>query len=299
MFKRILKNGWDNFTRQGSLSFGNAFIMFIAIIVAMGLFMFYGLVNYAIEEVEDQVDVSLFFKEEVTKEEIVAYKEEIENLPEVKTVTFVSKEQAYESFVQNHEGDIYIEALNIIEVNPFLPSIRITANEPSEYSVISDFIDSKEDTEDLIYKMDDFRREEVIEKIENLSDNVRALGIALIIFFSFLTFLTTYNTVRLTIFSQRKEMEIMKLVGASNAFIRWPYIVQGVICGLIAAVLSFIILFGVLYFANGSISSMLMGFNAYEYFLNNIWIIGLGEIIIAIVLSITSSYIAIAKYLKK
>ena len=299
MFKRILKNGWDNFTRQGSLSFGNAFIMFIAIIVAMGLFMFYGLVNYAIEEVEDQVDVSLFFKEEVTKEEIAAYREEIENLPEVKTVTFVSKEQAYESFVQNHEGDIYIEALNIIEVNPFLPSIRITANKPSEYSVISDFIDSKEDTEDLIYKMDDFRREEVIEKIENLSDNVRALGIALIIFFSFLTFLTTYNTVRLTIFSQRKEMEIMKLVGASNAFIRWPYIIQGVICGLIAAVLSFIILFGVLYFANGSISSMLMGFNAYEYFLNNIWIIGLGELIIAIVLSITSSYIAIAKYLKK
>ena len=299
MFKRILKNGWDNFTRQGSLSFGNAFIMFIAIIVAMGLFMFYGLVNYAIEEVEDQVDVSLFFKEEVTKEEIAAYREEIENLPEVKTVTFVSKEQAYESFVQNHEGDIYIEALNIIEVNPFLPSIRITANKPSEYSVISDFIDSKKDTEDLIYKMDDFRREEVIEKIENLSDNVRALGIALIIFFSFLTFLTTYNTVRLTIFSQRKEMEIMKLVGASNAFIRWPYIIQGVICGLIAAVLSFIILFGVLYFANGSISSMLMGFNAYEYFLNNIWIIGLGELIIAIVLSITSSYIAIAKYLKK
>jgi len=299
MFKRILKNGWDNFTRQGSLSFGNAFIMFIAIIVAMGLFMFYGLVNYAIEEVEDQVDVSLFFKEEVTKEEIAAYREEIENLPEVKTVTFVSKEQAYESFVQNHEGDIYIEALNIIEVNPFLPSIRITANKPSEYSAISDFIDSKEDTEDLIYKMDDFRREEVIEKIENLSDNVRALGIALIIFFSFLTFLTTYNTVRLTIFSQRKEMEIMKLVGASNAFIRWPYIIQGVICGLIAAVLSFIILFGVLYFANGSISSMLMGFNAYEYFLNNIWIIALGEIVIAITLSITSSYIAIAKYLKK
>ncbi len=299
MFKKILKNGWDNFTRQGSLSFGNAFIMFIAIIVAMGLFMFYGLVNYAIEEVEDQVDVSLFFKEEVTKEEIAAYKEEIENLPEVKTVIFVSKEQAYESFVQNHEGDIYIEALNIIEVNPFLPSIRITANKPSEYSAISDFIDSKEDTEDLIYKMDDFRREEVIEKIENLSDNVRALGIALIIFFSFLTFLTTYNTVRLTIFSQRKEMEIMKLVGASNAFIRWPYIIQGVICGLIAAVLSFIILFGVLYFANGSISSMLMGFNAYEYFLNNIWIIALGEIVIAITLSVTSSYIAIAKYLKK
>lgn len=299
MFKKILKNGWDNFTRQGSLSFGNAFIMFIAIIVAMGLFMFYGLVNYAIEEVEDQVDVSLFFKEEVTKEEIAAYKEEIENLPEVKTVIFVSKEQAYESFVQNHEGDIYIEALNIIEVNPFLPSIRITANKPSEYSAISDFIDSKEDTEDLIYKMDDFRREEVIEKIENLSDNVRAFGIALIIFFSFLTFLTTYNTVRLTIFSQRKEMEIMKLVGASNAFIRWPYIIQGVICGLIAAVLSFIILFGVLYFANGSISSMLMGFNAYEYFLNNIWIIALGEIVIAITLSVTSSYIAIAKYLKK
>jgi len=299
MFKRILKNGWDNFKRQGSLSFGNTFIMFITIIVSIGLFMFYGLVNYAIEEVEDQIDVSLFFKEEVAKEEIMAYKEEIEKLPEVKTVIFISKEQAYESFVQNHEGDIYIEALNIIEVNPFLPSIRITANQPSDYAVISEFIDSQEDTEDLIYKMDDFRREEVIQKIENLSDNVRALGLALIIFFAFLAFLTTYNTVRLTIFSQRKEIEIMKLVGASNSFIRWPYIVQGIICGLNAAVLAFIILFVVLYFGNSSIASMLMGFNAYDYFLNNIWLIAIGEILIAIILATVSSYIAIAKYLKR
>lgn len=299
MLNRIFKNGWDNFTRQGSLSFGNTFAIFLAIIVAVGLFMFHGLINYAIEEVENQVDISLFFKEEVSKEDIMAFQTKIEELEEVKSVDFVSKEQAYESFVQNYEDDIYIEALKIIEVNPFLPSLRIIADKPSQYAAISDFIDSNEDIEDMIYKMDDFRREEAIAKIDNLSKNVRVLGLALIVFFSFLAFLTTFNTIRLTIFSQRKEIEIMKLVGASNSFIRWPYIVQGVLCGIVAAILSSITIFTVLYVANDSLSGILMKFNAYEYYLNNIWVIALGQIIIAAFLALISSYIAITKYLKK
>ncbi|MDD4662234.1 MAG: permease-like cell division protein FtsX, partial [Candidatus Pacebacteria bacterium] len=282
MFKRILKNGFNNFKRQGSLSFGNTFSIFLAIIVAVVLFTFNGFINYSIEEIEDQVDVSLFFKEEVTKEEIMAFKEEVEALEEVKSVVFVSKEQAYESFVNNHEGDIYIEALKIIEVNPFLPSIRITAQSPSQYGAISDFIDSNEDIEDSIYKMDDFRRQEVIEKIESLSNNVKMMGIALIIFFSFLAILTTFNTVRLTIFSQRKEIDIMKLVGATNSFIRGPYIVQGILCGLVAALLSFSIIFAILYLLNSSLADLLMGFNAYEFYVSNIYQFFFGQIIIGV-----------------
>jgi len=299
MFKRIFKNGWLNFIRQGSLSFGTTFALFLAAIVGAGLFMFNGLINYAIEEVQDQVDVSIFFKEEISKEEIMSFKEEVEGIEQVKSVSFVSKEQAYESFIQNHEDDIYIEALKIIEVNPFLPSIRIIANNPSEYAAISEFIDSKEDIEDMIYKMDDFRREEAIEKIESLSQNVKMLGIFLIVFFSFLAFLTTFNTIRLTIFSQRKEIEIMKLVGASNGFIRGPYMIQGIICGIVAAVLSFAIILVLLIILNNSLINILMGFDAYEYFLNNLWIILLGQIIISIFLALFSSYFAITRYLKK
>ena len=288
MLKRIFKNGWNNFSRQGSLTFGNTFAIFLALIVVIGLFLFHGLMNYAIEEVENQVDISLFFNEEVSKEDIMMFVEKIEERDDVKNVIFVSREQAYESFVKNHEDDIYIEALKIIEVNPFLPSIRITAKQPSQYLTISEFIDSIEDKEDMIYKMDDFRREEVIAKIESLSKNVRTLGFLLIVFLSFLAFLTTFNTVKLTIFSQRKEIEIMKLVGASNSFIRWPYIF-----------LSSVSIFLILYFANDSVRDILMGFNIYEYFINNIWIIVLGQVIVSFFLALVSSYIAITKYLKK
>lgn len=299
MLKRIFKNGWNNFSRQGSLTFGNTFAIFLALIVVIGLFLFHGLMNYAIEEVENQVDISLFFNEEVSKEDIMMFAEKIEERDDVKNVIFVSREQAYESFVKNHEDDIYIEALKIIEVNPFLPSIRITAKQPSQYLTISEFIDSIEDKEDMIYKMDDFRREEVIAKIESLSKNVRTLGFLLIVFLSFLAFLTTFNTVKLTIFSQRKEIEIMKLVGASNSFIRWPYIIQGIMCGIVAVFLSSVSIFLILYFANDSVRDILMGFNIYEYFINNIWIIVLGQVIVSFFLALVSSYIAITKYLKK
>ncbi|MDD4358550.1 MAG: permease-like cell division protein FtsX [Candidatus Pacebacteria bacterium] len=299
MFNRVFKNGWFNFIRQGSLSFGTTFALFLALVVGVGLFIFNGLIDYAIEEVEGQVDVSIFFKEEVSKEAIMVFKDELEGLDQVKSVFFVSKEQAYESFVQNHEDDIYIEALKIIEVNPFLPSIRITAKDPSEYAAISEFIDSKEDIEDLIYKMDDFRREEAIQKIESLSANVKTLGMFLIVVFSFLAFLTTFNTIRLTIFSQRKEIEIMKLVGASNSFIRNPYIVQGMLCGILAAILSFSIILGLLFLLNDSLINFLMGFDVYSYYLSNIWTILIGQILIGILLALISSYIAVTRYLRK
>lgn len=299
MLKRIFKNGWHNFIRQGSLSSGATFAILLGVLVAVGLFLFHGLMNYAIEEVESKIDISLFFNEEVSREEILEFKAELGKLEEVKAITFVSKEKAYDSFVEKHEDLIYIEALRIIEVNPFLASLRIVAKDPKDYKAISTFIDLNEDTEDLIYKKDDFFKEEVIQKIESISANVRVVGIGLIVLFSFLAFLTILNTIKLTIFSQRKEIEVMKLVGATNSFIKWPYIIQSTVCAVIASGISFLVTLLALYLANASLSKTLMGFNAYEYFLDNLSIILIGQTIIAMLLAFVSSSIAISKYLNK
>lgn len=298
MIQKIFKNGFSNFLRHGGLSITNVFIIFLAVILIVVMYLFNGGMNYAIEEIEDQVDISVFFQAETLTEDINVLKAEIEELEQVKTITFISKEDAYESFVQSHEDDIYIEALRIIDINPFLASIRIITNEPSQYQEVIEFIGEK-DIDDMIYKIDDFRREEAIEKIDIISAGVTKLGYGLILFIGFLSILVTFNTIRLTIFSQKKEIEIMKLVGASNWFIRGPYMVQAGICGFLGGLISFLVFYLVLLLTQGSVSNLLMGFDAYNYYLSNIWPLLFIQILAGISLGLISSFIAVTRYLRQ
>lgn len=298
MISRIIKNGFQNFARQGGLSFANIFIIFLAVGLIALMFLSDGMLNYAIEEVEDQIDISIFFQEEVTDDEIFSLKDELAGLSEVKNITYVSKEQAYESFVSNHEDDIYIEALKIIDTNPFLASLRIITNEPSQYADVVEYIDGK-DLEDQIYKVDDFRREETIEKIELLSSGIKKIGYIFVVFTILLAILITFSTVRLSIFSQRKEIEIMKLVGASNWFIRGPFMIQGALCGILGGILSFSLIYLTLFLGKTSLTSILMGFDIYGYYYENAWILFFAQTIIGLAMGLISSYIAVTRYLRK
>jgi len=298
MIQKIFKNGFSNFIRHGSLSTTNVFIVFLAVILIVVMYLFNGGMNFAIEEIQDQVDISVFFKKDVKNEEINSLKEEIGAMTQVKEITFISKEDAYESFVQNHEDDIYIEALRIIDINPFLASIRVITHEPSQYQEVIEFIDNK-DIEEMIYKIDDFRREEAIEKIDVISAGITRLGYGLIIFLGLLSILVTFNTIRLTIFSQKKEIEIMKLVGASNWFIRGPYMVQASICGFLGGLVSFLVFYIVLFFTQENIPEILMGFNAYEYYLSNLWPLLAIQLLTGTALGLISSFIAVTRYLRK
>ncbi|MDD3386714.1 MAG: FtsX-like permease family protein, partial [Candidatus Pacebacteria bacterium] len=115
---------------------------------------------------------------------------------------------------------------------------------------------------------------------------------------SLIAVIVTFNTLRLSIFSQREEIEIMRLVGAKNGFIRGPFLIQGLICGLFAAVFSFIIFTIVFFSFNNSFQSIFMGFNCLEFFKNNIILILLLQCVIGLGLGLLSSYFAVRKYLK-
>jgi cell division transport system permease protein len=114
-----------------------------------------------------------------------------------------------------------------------------------------------------------------------------------------LSILVTFNTIRLTIFSQKKEIEIMKLVGASNWFIRGPYMVQASICGFLGGLISFTITYLVLLLTQDSVANLLMGFDAYNYYLVNLWPLLLIQILAGVFLGLISSFIAVTRYLRK
>jgi cell division transport system permease protein len=295
--RKIFKSGWEGFMRQGFLTFATSLVIFIAVVLGTGLFFFQGGVFYLTQQIRDKIDISVTFKAEVPRDTILEIRDDLVKLNEVKKVDYISPEDAYNTFVETHEGDEYMEALGLLSVNPFLPSLRIQTKEPSQYKEVSEFL-KKDEYKELVNDINDYKRGVTIEKLGELTRSVQILGLSLTLFLSLIAIIVTFNTLRLSIYSQKEEIEIMRLVGAKNSFIRGPFLIQGFLCGLFAAIISFMILTIVLFVFNKQLTTLFIGFDSLLFFKNNVlWVVFL-QLLVGIGLGLISSYFAVRKYLR-
>jgi cell division transport system permease protein len=295
--KKIFKSGWDGFMRQGFLTFATSLVIFIAVVLGTSLFFFQGGVSYLTQQLEDKIDISVAFKAEVARDTILQIREDLTKLSEVKKVDYISPEDAYNAFVEAHEGDQYMEALGLLSVNPFLPSLRIQTKEPSQYKAVSEYL-KKDEYKDLISEVNDYKRGVMIDKLGEITHSVQLLGFSLTFFLSLIAIIVTFNTLRLSIYSQKEEIEIMRLVGAKNSFIRGPFLVQGFLCGFFAAILSFMLMTITLFLLNNQLSSLFIGFDCLAFFKANVVVVIFLQFLIGVGLGLLSSYFAVRKYLK-
>ncbi len=294
---RIIKYAWLGFLRQGSLSISTIGIMILALIVFEGLILFNVVAGGAIESVQEKVDISVYFKSNVSEDSVLTIKRSLEGLTEVKSVEYVSQEEALEEFKVRHADDqTIIQTLEELDENPLLASLNIKANELGEYDTIAGYLEAP-NLEEVVEKVTYAQNKIVIERLDKLITTTERGVVGLTVFLAFLATLVTFNTIRLAIFSNREQIEIMRLVGASNGFIRGPYIVEGVIYGLIAAVISFIILIPVISFASPHIASFILEINLGDYFAANWGTLLLYQVLFGVVLGTISSTIAIRRYL--
>lgn len=294
---KIIKNGWEGFWRQGFLTFATSLVIFIAVVLGTSLFFFQGGISYVIGEIEDKIDVSVTFKEGTLRTTILEFREELVQLPEIKKVDYVSPEEAYEAFVEKNQGNQYMEALELLDVNPFLATLRIQAESTDQYTDIAEYVRRSAYIESIA-EVNDYERGAMINSLRELTQGIQGIGIALTIFLSLIAVIVTFNTLRLSIFSQKEEIEIMRLVGATNGFIRGPFLFQGVLCGLFAATFSFIAFTLSLFSLNQKFMELFMGFDVLLFFQSNIVIILLLQLLIGVGLGVLSSYFAVRKYLK-
>ena len=295
--KKIFKSGWEGFMRQGFLTFATALVIFIAVVLGTGLFFFQGGVSYLTQQIKDKIDISVSFKSDVPRDTILGIREDLAQLDQVKKVDYISPEDAYNTFVESHEGDEYMEALGLLSVNPFLPSLRIQTREPSQYKEISEFL-KKEEYAGYISEVNDYKRGVTIDRLGELTRSVQVLGISLTLFLSLIAVVVTFNTLRLSIYSQKEEIEIMRLVGAKNSFVRGPFLVQGFLCGLFAAIISFMILTIVLFIFNKQLTTLFIGFDSLAFFKANVFWVILLQLFVGAGLGLISSYFAVRKYLR-
>jgi len=297
LIKRIIKFGWRNFFRNLGPSLATIFITVLTISLISCLFLLRELSQFLILEFQEKADISLYFKKESEEEEILELKDEIFKMPEIKNVEFISQEEAFERFVQRHKDNpLLMESLTEVG-NPFLASLNIMAGELFHYEKLVNFLENSP-FQNLIEKIDYYQRKPMIERIFSITSNINKIGIVAIIVLVILASLVAFNTIRLAIYSQREEIKIQRLVGASNWFIRGPFLVQGIISGFLATLITILIFFPLCYFLSPKIELLFPGLSIFNFLIENFWKLLLIQFFTGISLGMFSSLFAIRRYLE-
>lgn len=275
------------------------FIIAMTIALVTSLFLFQKITNHLISEAEAKIDISVYFNEDASEQDILGIRKELLKFSsEIKDMEYVSKEEALEKFIQVHKDNPdYMESLQILKKNPFPASLNIRAFEASQYEAIANFLQDSS-FKGLIEKVDYPPRKQIIERLFSITSGVNKAFIIFSFIAGFIAVLVTFNTVRLAIYNSKQEIFIMRLVGASNWFIRGPFLIQGAISGILAVLICLLVFSVGLYFLSPKFESLLFGFNLFDYFKNNFLIIVLIQSLTGIGLGVISSYITIRKYLK-
>jgi len=299
LIKRIFRASWLNFKRNIGLSLATIFILLITISLITSLFLFRQISQFLIAELEAKVDISVYFKEEAPEEEILKAEEKISKMPEVKEVEYISREMAKEKFVQKHKDNpLLMASLQELGENPFLASLNIKAQKPEDYKTIANFLENADFKNYIEQPIDYYQRKPIIDKLSLITSVINKAGIGVSIILVFLSFLVVFNTIRLAISNQREEISIMRLVGASNWFIRAPFLLQGIISGFFATLITILIFFLTCWFLGPKLEIFLPDFNLQNLFFQKFWILFSIQLLSAMALSIFSSLIAMRRYLK-
>ena len=296
--KRIFRFGWEKFTRDRTSTIGALVVMVIAISIITGTFLLQGISDFIVVSLQESVDVSAYFVDNIAEDEILQARAEILQLPEVKSVEYISKEQALRAFLLTHENDeVVLQSLDAVGSNPLLASLNIIAHDSSQYGSIVRFLHDSSFAS-IISDVDYFDRIPVIERIASVTNGIQKGVLVLGIITALVAVLVAFNTIRLTIYNSKEEIEVMRLVGTSNWFIRGPFLVLGIIVGVAASLISLILFYGVVLFMSSRISDFVPGFSLSAYFVDNIVLIILLQLGVGIGLGVASAMIAIRQYLK-
>lgn len=294
---RITKYGFQNFWRNGWLSTATVAVMVIALFMFFGVRIFDVVMTQALASIQNKIDISVYFQTNAPEDEILKIKRALESLAEVKKVEYISRDQALDLFKEKHKNDSPVaQALQQIGENPLSASLNIKAPRPDQYAAIKAYLSADAFTP-FIQPIADQQNQLVIDRLNKIINTSKKAGFAITAFLSLVAGLVAFNTIRLAIYSNREEIGIMRLVGASNAYIRGPYLVEGALYGIMAAVLSILLALPILTLISPHMD-IIPDVNLMAYFWEHFAGILGYQLLFGIALGTISSFIAIRRYLK-
>ncbi|OFW57448.1 MAG: hypothetical protein A2133_06675 [Actinobacteria bacterium RBG_16_64_13] len=202
--------------------------VFLSIVVLGGVLVFVYTSDALLKQVEEKVEITVYLKDGGEPADVTAMQGEIQGWVEVESVTYITKEQALERMREWFKDNP--EVLEGLSGNPLPASFEIALKDPQAVAAVAGRIDLENPI------VDDVRwGEEIADKLFAFTSQARNFMLIFIVLLGIVAILLISNTIRLSIFARKREVEIMKLVGATNWFIRWPFLIEGVTVGFIGA----------------------------------------------------------------
>ncbi len=298
---RIFREGLIAFWRNKVVSFASVLVMTMSLLVLSSLLFLNGVLAFSLDQLQDRVDVNIYFFPDSPIEEINELEQKIRIIPEVRDVVYISKEQALEDFILKHSGDDLItRSLEELGDNPLGASLNIRAFKSTQYESIVNAIESEPivTSSEFVERINYRDNKSIIERLNQFSSIAKGVGYAIILFLAIIAVLVVFSTMKIAIYSSKKEIIVKRLIGAEHRYIRGPLTVMGSLYGFFAGVITLLSLIPITSWLSGVTKTFFGGMDIASYFFNNLLqfiliIIGTG-----ILLGFLASTLAIRKYLR-
>lgn len=297
---RILKFAFEDIFRNFSLSFMTVLILILMLFSINTLLIVRVITNKSISVVKDQIDVSIYFNSDASENEISEIRDYITSFPEVIMNTFLDKEQVLTDFKQMYaDNETIMLSFQELGENPLGSTLIVKTRDPKDYQKIIAALNVPE-YKDIIEAKTFEDTEIAIEKITNVTAQLERFTYFLTALFAVISFVIIFNTIRVAIYTQRVEIGIKKLVGATNWYVKGPYIVEALIFSIISTFLAFSTIFLTISFLDKYLAVIFSSTNLLTnyYNLNIIGLVGI-QFLAVFLLTSLSSLFAMGKYLRK
>ena len=298
---RIMKTGFRNFFRNLWLSTAATAVMTITLTIILFSYIATSALTATIAQVVEKIDVSVYLKDDVTPAQASNFKAKLESTPNVDSVKIVSKTDALAIYREQNKNNKELLAAVTADDNPLPQSIAIKAKDSSKIDDIIAVVNQQQ-FKPLLQEKDPIsytgERKKTIDRIIGATNFIKTAGLAASALFVVISTLIIFNTIRMAIFTRREEIEIMKLVGATNWFIRGPFVFEAALYGVIATFIAVALCYSMVLGAGPKISSYVDTQAIINVFRSNPFIIVGVELLIGVTIGAVSSLLAMSRYMK-
>lgn len=242
----FIKEAIASLRHNGLMSLASVSTVALSLLI-LGLFLIVvSNLGHMASSLESQVQITVFLQDNLSEKEQIAVSQQMAKIAGVKKLEYISKDQALERFKESL-GDQQ-DMLNALGDNPLPNSYDINVEQPEQVEGIAQAISNIQGVEKVRY------RKEIVDKIFSVTKMIRTIGLILIVFLGFAAMFIISNTIRITVFARRKEIQIMKYVGATDWFIRWPFLIEGMVLGFSGALIAVLIIIKTYIFVTGHVA---------------------------------------------
>lgn len=302
--KRIIRWGLISFYRNTVVSIASILMMTVTLTVIGVTILLNAVLGFSLAQIQSKVDVNVYFYPGVAESRINDVKSMLEQLPEVASIDYVTQDQALAQFRERHSSDyLTLQALDELGTNPLGATLNIRAQESGQYESIAKSLDDNSSLSTgstaIIEKINYAQNKEIISRLTNIMRSAETLGFAVTAFFIIISILITFNTIRLTIYAARDEISNMRILGAEKKYIQGPFMIEGIVYGVIASVITLVLFYPVTLWLTSNTQAFFGGMSLLQYYGDNFLQFFAILLVAGILIGMISAWFAIRKYLKR